>query len=153
MWIWNLRHLLTNTIERLPNNRWTILHAPSGISWPTTDNPLVRLNFFSPNNYNFKGGWGVPNGDILLPLSPKHLLYTCIGRKSWMRGTKLDNATALLIRRIIIEHGDRYVFAKEPEDIHLVRPRVVSQDAYKAEKEAWKRWHDEQSLSELDLRR
>src|SRR5690606_12306492 len=58
MWIWSLRHLLTSTIEKLPRTRWTILHAPSNLSWPTTDNPLVRLNFFGPANYNFGGGWG-----------------------------------------------------------------------------------------------
>ncbi|GAB3344958.1 DUF4238 domain-containing protein [Lysobacter tyrosinilyticus] len=153
LWIWSLRHLLTNTIEKLPTNRWTILHAPEGVSWPTTDNPLVRLNFFSPSNYNFDGGWGVPNGDILLPLSPKHLLFACIGRKSWVRGTKLNLSTALLIRRMIIEHGDRYVFAKEPGDIHLIRPRIVSPDGYKAEQEAWKKWHSEQTQSEIELHR
>lgn len=151
MWIWTLRHLLTSTIEKLPVTRWTILHAPSNLSWPTTDNPLVRLNFVDPTNYNFGGGWGVQNGDILLPLSPKHLLYTCIGRKPPQRGTTLDTGKALLIRRIIIEHADRYIFAREPGDIHLIRSRVVSPKACKAERETWQRWHDEQSRAELEL--
>ncbi len=153
MWIWSLRHLLTNTIEKLPRTHWTILHAPSNISWPTTDNPLVRLNFFSPTNYNFSGGWGVQNGDILLPLSQKHLLHSCIGRKPHPRGTTLDTNTARLIRRIIVEHADRYVFAKKPEDIHSIRPRVVSLDTCKAERDAWQRWHDDQSQAEIELSR
>jgi len=151
MWIWSLRHLLTSTIEKLPATRWTILHAPSNVSWPTTDNPLVRLNFVDPTNYNFGGGWGVQNGDILLPLSPKHLLYTCIGRKPPQRGTTLDTDKALLIRRIIIEHGDGYAFAREPGDIHSIRPRIVSPEACKAERETWQRWHDDQSHAEIEL--
>ena len=153
MWIWSQRHLLTSTIQKLPPIRWTILHAPSGVSWPTSDNPLVRLNFFNPTNYNFGGGWGVQNGDILLPLSPKHLLYTCIGRKPRPRGTPLDMGTALLIRRIIVEHADRYVFAVEPGDIHSIRPRIVSPEACKAERETWQRWHDDQSHAEIALAR
>ncbi|QBL44825.1 DUF4238 domain-containing protein [Stenotrophomonas maltophilia] len=153
MWIWSLRHLLTSTIQKLPRTRWTILHAPSNFSWPTTDNPLVRLNFFSPSNYNFGGGWGVQNGDILLPLSPKHLLHTCIGRKPHPRGTTLDANTALLIRRIIIEHADRYVFAKEPGDIHSIRQRIVSPEACRAERETWQRWHHDQSRAEIELSR
>jgi len=151
MWIWSLRHFLTSTIEKLPKTRWTILHAPSNLSWPTTDNPLIRLNFFGPTNYNFGGGWGVQNGDILLPLSPKHLLYTCIGGKPPQRGTTLDTDKALLIRRIIIEHGDGYVFAREPGDIHSIRPRIVSPEACKAERETWQRWHDDQSHAEIEL--
>lgn len=79
MWIWSLRHFLTSTIEKLPKTRWTILHAPSNLSWPTTDNPLIRLNFFGPTNYNFGGGWGVQNGDILLPLSPSTCFTPALG--------------------------------------------------------------------------
>lgn len=41
LWIWQMRHLLSKTLGRLPTHRWTILHAPAGISWPTSDNPLI----------------------------------------------------------------------------------------------------------------
>jgi hypothetical protein len=65
MWIWQMRHLLTKTLGRVPAHKWTILHAPHGMSWPTSDNPLIRLNFQDSENYDFGGGWGVKNGDIL----------------------------------------------------------------------------------------
>ena len=42
LWIWQIRHLLTKTLGDLPAHRWTILHAPPGMSWPTSDNPLIR---------------------------------------------------------------------------------------------------------------
>ena len=151
LWIWQMKHVLTKTLGRLPAHRWTILHAPAGVSWPTSDNPLIRLNFQNSKNYDFGGGWGIKNGDILLPLSPKHLLYTCIGNKVWPRGTSPDVKTAGLIRKIIIEHADRYLFAKEPGDIHLIRPRLVCPTTFKNELSAWENWHPEQCQAEREF--
>ncbi|HDS1709066.1 DUF4238 domain-containing protein [Pseudomonas putida] len=148
MWVWQMKHLLTHTLGKLPAHKWTILRPPSGMTWPTSDNPLIRLNFQDGQNYNFKGGWGVKNGDILLPLGPKHLLYTCMGNRARPRGSVLDHVSAGLIRRIIIEHADRYVFATEPGDIHLIRPRLVCPITFTAERTAWQNWHSEQSEAE-----
>ncbi|CAI3789458.1 hypothetical protein AHFPHNDE_03154 [Pseudomonas sp. MM227] len=151
LWIWQMKHLLTKTLGRIPTHKWTILHAPQDMAWPTSDNPLIRLNFQDTENYDFRGGWGVQNGDILLPLSPKHLLYTSIGNQVWPRGTTLSATTASLIRKIIIEHADRYVFAQESGDIHLIRPRVVCPKTFNVELAAWKNWHEEQCLAERQL--
>jgi hypothetical protein len=109
------------------------------------------LIFKIQKNYDFGGGWGVNNGDILLPLSPKHLLYTCIGKKVWPRGTVLDVKTASLIRKIIIEHADRYVFAESPSDLHLIRPRLVCSETFKNELSAWQNWHLNQCQAEREM--
>ena len=151
LWIWQMKHLLTETVKRLPVHRWTILHAPPGILWPTSDNPFIRLNFQDEKNYNFRSGWGVRNGDLILPLSPKHLLYTSIGNINWQRGTVPDIETAKLLRKIIIEHADRYVFAQEPGDIHLIRPRVVCYEKFNNEALVWREWHYEQSRAEKNF--
>ncbi len=151
LWIWQMRHLLSKTLGRLPAHRWTILHAPAGMSWPTSDDPLIRLNFQDSRNYDFGGGWGVKNGDLLLPLSPKHLLYTCIGNKVWPRGATPDIETAQLMRRIIIEHADRYVFSSEPSDVHLIRPRLVCSTTYKNEQATWQQWHLDQCHAEREF--
>ncbi|HEP9715033.1 TPA: DUF4238 domain-containing protein [Pseudomonas aeruginosa] len=151
LWLDQMRRTLTETIHKLPALKWTILHSPSGMAWPTTDNPLVKLNFEDRNSYDFGGGWGVKNGDILLPLSPKHLLYTCIGRRSWPRGTTADIDTARLIQKIIIEHADRYVFAKEPFDVQWIRKRLVCPLTFKSEIEAWQNWHSDQIQAEREL--
>ncbi len=151
LWVWQMKHLLTKTLGRLPMQKWTILHAPAGMSWPTSDNPLIRLNFQDSRNYDFGGGWGVKNGEILLPLSPKHLLYTCIGNKVWPRGTTLDAMTAQMMRKIIIEHADRYVFSRDHSDVHLIRPRLICTSTYKNEQAFWERWHQEQCRAEREL--
>lgn len=153
LWVWSARRLLTDTIKKIPMKGWTILNAPPGLSWPTSDNPLVRLNFHRAEKYDFRGGWGVQNGDIILPLSPKHLLYTCIGNRPQIRGATLDYHTAQLMRRIIIEHADRYVFSTEPSDVHLIRPRTVCAKRFMAERNAWEDWNREQSEAEATLAR
>jgi hypothetical protein len=153
LWIWQMRHVLTNTLGRIPAHKWTILHAPPGMSWPTSDNPLIRLNYQDSKNYDFGGGWGVKNGDILLPLSPKHLLHTSIGNRAWRRGTTPDLKLYWLIRKIIIEHADRYVFAQDTSDIHLIRPRLVCPKTYENELETWQNWHRSQCQAEIELQR
>ena len=153
LWLWGVRRLLTDTIKKIPMKGWTILNAPPGLSWPTSDNPLVRLNFHGPEKYDFRGGWKVQNGDILLPLSPKHLLYTCIGNRPMVPGTTVDHQTAQFMRRIIIEHADRYVFSTEPSDVHLIRPRTVCAKQFMAERSAWQNWNREQSEAEEKLTR
>lgn len=153
LWLWQMRRLLTETLGKLPRQKWTILHAPNGMSWPTSDNPLIRLNFHSAQKYDFGGGWSVKNGDILIPLSPKHLLYTCIDTKVRPRGTTLDIKTARLIQKIIIEHADRYVFARVPSDVHKVRPRFVCAETFKSELSAWQNWHADQCEAEREMQR
>ena len=151
LWIWQMKHSLSTTLSRLPIENWTILHAPVGVSWPTSDDPLIRLNLHDSGRYDFNGGWGNRGGIILLPLSPKHLLYTCIGSRPVLRGSKVDVATAHLMRKIIIEHADRYVFSNELSDIHLIRPRRVCAATHKNEQAFWQRWHHEQSQAEREL--
>lgn len=148
MWIWQMKHLLTETIKNLPQYRWTVLHAPNGMTWPTSDNPLIRLNFHSSEQYHFEGGWGQKNGDIILPLSPKHILFTSIGNKIAPRGTRVDIPLYQQIKKMIIEHADRYIFSQEPFDIESIRPRLVCAKTYHEEKAAWMRWGEEQSAAE-----
>lgn len=151
LWLWSARRLLTDTITEITNTHWTIVHAPAGMSWPTSDNPLIKLSYHNQKNYNFGGGWGVPKVDIIMPLSPKHLLHNCIGRRSWPRGTVLDRQTAQFLRKVIVEHADRYVFDKGKSDVQSLRPRIVSLAAYNQERATWQNWGKEQRRAEAEL--
>jgi hypothetical protein len=152
LWLYSMRHLLTNSLEVLHEHRWSILVAPRGISWPTTDDPVVRLNFRSATDYDFEGGWARPKANILLPLSPRHLLFTQIGERAQEWGTVVSEGWAQMIRKILVEHAFRYVFSPvEDANIPLLRPRVVNADAYQNEKEQWRSWHIEQAKVERSL--
>lgn len=56
-WAFGIKHLLSNTSSILHRNRWTIMRPARGMYWPTSDNPVIKLNYYCPGNYDFKGGW------------------------------------------------------------------------------------------------
>lgn len=58
-WLYCIKLLLEQTIERLLKHQWTILHSPKEIDWLTSDDPVVKLNYYSPREYDFGGGWAV----------------------------------------------------------------------------------------------
>ena len=56
LWLWGQRHLLRRIAKHLLDNQWTILVAPDGVTWPSTDNSVIRLNFHSKQSYDLRGG-------------------------------------------------------------------------------------------------
>jgi hypothetical protein len=44
LWLFNIRTLLTRTLRVLLEQKWSILKAPEGLEWFTSDDPVVRLN-------------------------------------------------------------------------------------------------------------
>lgn len=62
----NLRHLLTHTLKVAERYDWQVLHAAENISFPTTDDPVICINYRNENDYDFKGGWGRKNCNILM---------------------------------------------------------------------------------------
>lgn len=148
-WLWKIQHLLNNTAKVLHQHRWTILRPAVGMSWFTTDNPVIRLNYESSRNYNFNGGWGSKGTEILFPLSPQHMLYTRIGHKPPIRGSRFTADQTNILRRLMAEHAHRYVFAGTADaEVATYRPRIVNAEFFKGEEQQWQRWHEEQTDSE-----
>ena len=69
LWLFSIKHTLTSTLRVLHQHRWSILTPPDGLSWFTSDDPVIRLNYCADGRYDFRGGWGNPGTEILLPLS------------------------------------------------------------------------------------
>jgi hypothetical protein len=152
LWLWSMQHLLARTLSVLHHHRWTILVPPDGLTWFTSDDPVLKLNFNSDTNYTFGGGWGSVGTDLLLPLGPHHLLYTQVGKSVPRRGTRLDLETATVVRKLIAEHAHRFVFSSVRDPfVEQVRPRIVDVRALRQEADEWKRWHVEQSSAEQTL--
>jgi Protein of unknown function (DUF4238) len=153
-WIYVMRHLLTSTLNALQNHRWSIVQPADGLTWFTSDDPVVRLNYHCERKYDFRGGWGSKGTEIFLPLSPRHLLYTHIENRPPSRGWAFSRAQTNIIRRIIAEHAHRQIFASfEDVEIPKLRPRIVNSEVVEAEKEQWRKWHKEQTEAERDLGR
>jgi len=151
-WLWSIKHLLFNTAKALHEHRWTILAPPKDLTWFTSDNPVVRLNFNGPSEYDFKGSWDSKGTDIFFPISPNHLLYTQVGYRPPSRGEAMPPIQANMVRRFIAEHADRMIFAAEPDDqVALLRPRDVSDEQVKFERKQWVEWHEDQLKAERNL--
>jgi hypothetical protein len=152
IWLYTIRRLLMATANVLHDQRWSILSPPDGLSWFTSDDPVIRLNYYADGEYDFKGGWGNPGTEILLPLDPRHLLYTKVGERSQSRASIATRGNAQMIRRFIAEHAHRIIFAASADmEILELRPRTVDANLVRSEDEQWRRWHEDQTAAEREL--
>lgn len=152
-WLTSLEHLLSETALILQRHRWTILRPPPGTQWLTSDNPVVKLNWRTQNDYDLGGGWGRQGTEIFLPLSPHHLLYTRIGEaRPPPRGTRIPHTWATVVQRLIVENAHRMVFGSE-RNVHVAttRPRKVDAAAVAHEAAQWRNWHFQQVAAEDEL--
>lgn len=144
LWLESQRFLLTKTAKTLLNHKWGIGEPASGTEWFTSDHPVVRLNFYG-REYDLEGGWGNPGTDLLMPLSPRHLLFTEIGKDIPDRFAFSAERTHL-IQKCLAERALRWIYAREPmKVVSEYRARQVDLAAFKAEEDQVKKWHREQS--------
>lgn len=147
LWLHEIRQLLTSTVDVLIKHKWTIVQPASGLSWFTSDYPLVRLNWYGEKGYDLRGGWGRDKTDLFIPLSPDHLMYTEVGTDR--PGGTLPLDLTQQFQRMIAENAHRWIFATSPKRrVAWFRPRVVDRDAFVTEEQAWDRWNEEQRDAE-----
>jgi hypothetical protein len=153
-WVSQMRSVLDGIVRALYQHRWTILLPPKGLTWFTSDDPVVRLRFDSETGLTCDGGWDTPNTTIFMPLGPEHLLYTHIGGRPPRRGERMPHELAMMARHCIAVHGHRLIFAAERDaDVPTLRPRQVDAEGYQREQEYWSNWHRQQTAAEQDLSR
>lgn len=137
-YLWIMKWLLENTTEELHKHNWTILTVHPHVKIPTSDNSVICLNYYSDKKYDFGGGWGRKNGNIIFPISPERILYTQIGA-IYNKNTNLDYQTSLLFKRIIIEHAHRKIISSyEDNEVTFIRKRHVDREMFNYEKNIWK---------------
>jgi len=148
-WLQSQRHLLTHTAKVLRSHKWSIAEPKAGNTWTTSDHPVVRLNYYEPGKYDLKAGWGSRGSELMMPLSPRHLLYTQVEHERPDRFVFSAYQTQE-VQRILAERAHRWIFAQSPFDrVTWLRPRHVSAEAFKAEQEEWRQWHKKQIAAEV----
>lgn len=149
-WLWSIKQLLTGVAADLHKNSWTILHPADGHYWLTSDNPVLKLYYNDDLNYHFNGGWRSIGSEIILPLGPRHLLYTKVGvSPPILRSTKLGIEETTNINQLIAKNSHRFVIAIEPfEQIQHYRPRTIDSNKIQREKTEWENFNNDQILAE-----
>jgi hypothetical protein len=148
LWLHNVRQLLTGAAKVLTQHRWHILRPAPGHEWFTSDHPVIKLNFETPDKYDFGGGWDRKGGEILVPLSPHHMLYTRIRAPTHL-GHSLTTDETRLMQRMVAQHASRWIIARsESQRATWWRPRICDVEVFRAEEEARQEWHESQSATD-----
>lgn len=152
LYLHTLQRQLSSVLKVAEMHDWRIIHAANDISFPTSDDPVICLNFNNITDYNFEGGWKKRNGCIFMPLSPRLLIFTQIGKKGPYSSLDYSEKYSLLFRNMIIQHAYRYVFSLHPQKGMLrLQPRVVNKLLFEQEKESMINWHMQQIQMEKML--
>lgn len=141
-YLWIMKWLLENTAEVLHKHKWRIITVHENVKLPTSDDPVICLNYNNENDYNFGGGWGRENGNILFPISSNKIIYTQIGSEN-ITDLNVDYKTSRLFKKMIIEHAHMQIISSyEDVEVQNIRKRVVDCEEFKKEKEKWKKFQE-----------
>lgn len=150
-WIHSIKHVLANTRKVLHTHKWSIVKPSKGYYWPTSDNPVVRINYYSLGKYDLKGGWGVKKGNILFPIGPEHAMFVQIGDRPIQKGTRLTTAQTKEFIKIIVENAHRKIFSiNKDRDLPLLRERIVDRQRLEREYEEIRQWHQNNAMMERE---
>jgi hypothetical protein len=151
LWLWGIKNILRNggPLLALEQHQWTILNAPDGLSWFTSDHPAVQMGLGSDGSRNLGGGWGSERTVLMLPPSPRNILYTEIGVRSPEKYMVVSETRFRVMSQVMARNALRSIFAGSPmREISGLRPRHVDAAAFQREKLQWSDWHGYQSSSE-----
>lgn len=139
-WIQQQERVLTTLAHRLLSHSWGIVEATPGIDWFTSDHPVVRLNYVNENYYDLRGGWDKEKGNVFMPLTPRHLLFTQMGDPQPPHSV-FETRKTHEINKIIVEGAFRSVFStRKINRVKRIKPRIVDPGLYQTEREFWNRW-------------
>ncbi|KWW35852.1 MAG: hypothetical protein F083_2390 [bacterium F083] len=136
-YLWAMEYLLKKTTYILHQHKWSIATVDDSVSLPTTDNPVVFLNYNNMDNYSLDGAWNSSNTNIIFPISPKKMLICQVGVKCNPRIT-FNKEMSEFFKKVIVENAYKTVISQDVDNsIPLIRARVVDNKEYQSEKNMW----------------
>ncbi len=152
MYLHMIKHLLSTAEQYIHKYYWQVIEADSRISFPTSDNPIVYFNYLGNGCYNFDIPLFSRFGYIIMPISPKKLLFCQIGKKSSAASLSNSIDWSILFRRMIIQHAHKFVFAEKPHEcVSILRPRTISKELFEEERFEMIHWHGSNMAAENDF--
>lgn len=153
-WLSEIQHHLNDQsllMRALCSLEWSIVDAPEGVSWPTSDRPLV-LGVFLPNGKT-TCVYGLMEAHILLfPISSQKLLATCLRDNLPSKHFVASAEGAKLFREMIINNAFLYVYsACADNEVQTIRPRVVDDEEATRIEHELEAWYDTYNEQEAPL--
>ena len=147
-----MHRMITHTARHLRPHHWTILRAPRGEAWLTSDDPVIQAVISPERHVTFDAGWGVAGNYLMLPLSPRHLLFTRIGERPPLKYSVAERNVFDFAQRCTVAHAYRLIFGQSPQEwVAEGRPRRVDPMGIQREHNEWLKWHAAQSMAEQKL--
>lgn len=142
MWLSHIKRMATTNVSILQKHQWHIIEAAPGIEWPTSDDPVICLAYRDERNYNFGGGIAQKKAEILFPLSPTHLLYTCVGNDRDVSDFQRNEWFSRLVWHFILEHSFLHIYSKNRQKGMFQNcPRTVDAKEYSRIQSMLLGWH------------
>ena len=151
VWMAEVRRKLVQHEGLITQARWQTLVPADDDEWLLTDHPALNIAYYSPENYDFKAGWGQAGADFVLPVAPRVALYTRIGDRKTGRSVAPRELTDL-IQRLLVERAFRNIFTRKSAPwVETLRPRRVDLVQANEEQAMWERWNPEQAKAEAEF--
>ena len=112
--IFRLRNIL-RTLDKIRAYDWKIVDVDPEVYLPTSDDPVILLNYGNQNNYDFKGKIDHVGTQIIMPLSPNKIIYTRVGKINKAPDI-LTKKQSEFIKKLIIEHAYRQIYSIVPDN-------------------------------------
>lgn len=148
-WLWAVQHLLKEPLKYLHRHKWSIISTEIPI--PTSDDPVICLNYYNKDDYNFNGGWMQKGTEIICPISPYKLLYTQIGVRHEPRMFYPKEKCSIL-KKMITQHAFREIYGLVPDqEVCEIRPRIVDEKRFIIDKKESEEWYKKYTEKESVL--
>jgi hypothetical protein len=144
LWLNSMQRLLSGVANHLAEHHWSIVEPIGSSEWFTSDHPALKLNYYEEGRYDFGGGWGKKGSELMLPLSPRHLLYTKVGSTADRRFV-MPRWETFQIQRFLAERAHREIIARQDERrVSWFVTRVVDPEIFRDEQAQWAAFHSGQ---------
>jgi hypothetical protein len=136
-WLASRKRMIREYPPRFMHHRWQVLRAHESTEWFTSDHPVLRLGYFADRPHGFEAGWMQRGADIIMPLSPRHLLHTQVG-SAHRNPPELSAEKTFEMQGLLAQNARRSIYARVPiPRVRWFRERVVNAEAFEEERKLW----------------
>lgn len=136
-WLASRKRMIREYPPRFMHHRWQVLRAHESTEWFTSDHPVLRLGYFADRPHGFEAGWMQRGADIIMPLSPRHLLHTQVG-SAHRNSPELSAEKTFEMQGLLAQNARRSIYARVPiPRVRWFRERIVNAAAFEEERKLW----------------